>query len=159
MVASLEYSKIQNLICNNSHRIMTDIYNSVHMKYNNKHNISQDYGQSLYVALYSRFTWQCNCFLCITYYIKKCYSSSATLASMNFFKRSGTNNLYSVRRFGYKNDVKTAKIYWNTCFLMQASDCVIIYLNKNKFSVALSTICDTLCTLTSKNAIFIVWAK
>ena len=39
MVASLEYSKIQNLICNNSitHRIMTDTYNSVRMKYNNKH--------------------------------------------------------------------------------------------------------------------------
>ena len=26
---------------------------------------------------------------------------------------------------------------------MQASDCVINYLNKNKFFVALSTICDT----------------
>ena len=35
---------------------MTDTYNSVHMKYNNKHNISQDYGQSVYVVLYSRFT-------------------------------------------------------------------------------------------------------
>ena len=58
MVASLEYSKIQILICNNSitHRIITDTYNSVHMKYNNKHNISQDYGHSVYVALYSRFT-------------------------------------------------------------------------------------------------------
>ena len=29
---------------------MTDTYSSVHMKYNNKHNISQDYGQSVYVA-------------------------------------------------------------------------------------------------------------
>ena len=73
MVASLEYSKLQILICNNSitHSIMKATHNSVHMKYNNKHNISQDYGQSVYVALYSRFTWQCNCFLCITYYIKK----------------------------------------------------------------------------------------
>ena len=57
MVAFLEYSKIKKSICNNSitHRIMTDTYNSVHMKYNNKHNISQYYGQSVYVALYSRF--------------------------------------------------------------------------------------------------------
>ena len=33
MVASLEYSKIQNVICNNSltNRIMTDTYNIVHM--------------------------------------------------------------------------------------------------------------------------------
>ena len=33
-VASFEYLKIQNLICNNSitHRIKTDTYNSVHMK-------------------------------------------------------------------------------------------------------------------------------
>ena len=39
IVASLEYSTIQNLICNNSltHKITTDIYNSVYMKYNNKH--------------------------------------------------------------------------------------------------------------------------
>ena len=38
---------------------------------------------------------------------------------------------------------------------MQASDCVINYFSKNKFFVAISTICDTFCTLTSKNAIFI----
>ena len=49
--------------------------------------------------------------------------------------------------------MKTAKEYGNTGF-MQASDCVINYLNKNIF-VAMSTICDTFYTLTSKNAIFI----
>ena len=42
-----------------------------------------------------------------------------------------------------------------THFFMQESDCVIIYLNKNKIFVALSTICDTFCIFTSKNAIFI----
>ena len=40
-------------------------------------------------------------------------------------------------------------------FFTQGSDCVINYLNTNKVFVALSTICDTFCTLTSKNAIFI----
>ena len=64
------------------------------MKYNNKNNISQNYGQSVYVVLYSKFTCQCNCFPCIIY------------------------------------------------FFMQASDCVIIYLNKNKFCAALSIIYD-----------------
>ena len=38
---------------------------------------------------------------------------------------------------------------------MQSSDCVINYLNRNKFFVALPAICDTFGTLTSKNAIFI----
>ena len=55
----------------------------------------------------------------------------ATLASMSFFKRAGTYNLYCFGSVGYKNDVKTAKEYGNTCF-MQSSDCVIHYLNKNK---------------------------
>ena len=32
---------------------------------------------------------------------------------------------------------------WEHMIFMQASDCVINYLNKNKFFVALSTICDT----------------
>ena len=69
-----------------------------------------------------------------------------TLASMSFFKRSGTyNNVYCFGRVGYKNDVKTANKYGNM-FFMQASDSVINYLNKDKFFVALST---------SKNAIFI----
>ena len=36
--------------------------------------------------------------------------------------------------------MKTAKKYVN---ILQASDCVIKYLNKNKFSVALSTVCET----------------
>ena len=62
--------------------------------------------------------------------------SQATLASMSFY------NLYSFGRNGYKNDVKKNV---NTCIYlyMQASDCVINYLNKNNFFVALSTICDT----------------
>ena len=141
MVASLEYSKIQNLICNNSitHRIMTDTYNYVHMKYNNKHNISQDYGHSVYVALYSRFTWQYNCFLCITYYIKKCHSwqpatlkPMATLPSMSYTLLGG---------LGIKMMWKQQNNMGKHVF-MQASDCIIIYLNKNKFCVALSTICD-----------------
>ena len=59
---------------------------------------------------------------------------------MSFFKRSVTYSLDCFARVGYKNDVKTAKKYGN---ILQASDCVIKYLNKNKFSVALSTVCDT----------------
>ena len=43
-----------------------------------------------------------------------------------------------------------------THVFMQASDCVINYLNKNKCFVALSTICDIcFCTLTRTNATFI----
>ena len=74
------------------------------------------------------------------YLLYKEISFLATLTSMSFFKRSGTYNLYSFRRIGYKNDMKTAK-NMGTHVFMQASDCVIIYLNKNKFCVALSTIC------------------
>ena len=59
----------------------------------------------------------------------------ATLASMSFFKRSGTYNLYCFGRVGYKNDVKTAKNMGTRVFV-QASDCVINYLNKNKVFVA-----------------------
>ena len=33
-------------------------------------------------------------------------------------------------------------------FFMQAPDCVMNYLNKNKFFVALSTICDTFLHIT-----------
>ena len=71
------------------------------------------------------------------------YKEMTTLASVSFFKRSGTYNLYSFGKVGYKNDVKTAKKIWEHMFFMQASDYVIIYLNKNKFFVALFTICDT----------------
>ena len=84
------------------------------------------------------------------YLLYKEISFLATLASMSFFKRSGTYNLYCFGRVGHKHDVKTAKkyiyIYMGTHVLMQASDCVINYLNKNKFlqSVIL------FCTLTSK---------
>ena len=78
------------------------------------------------------------------YLLYKEMSFLATLASVSFFKRSGTYNLFILFwEVGYKNDVKTAKIYGNTCFFMQASDCVIIYLNTNKFRVALSAVCDT----------------
>ena len=62
---------------------------------------------------------------------------------MSFFKRSGAYNLDCFGRIGYKNDVKTAKQIWEQMFFMQASDFVINYLNKNRFFVALSTLCDT----------------
>ena len=39
-------------------------------------------------------------------------------------------------------------------FFMQASDCVINYLNKNKFFVALSTICDTFLHIYKKKMLF-----
>ena len=70
---------------------------------------------------------------------------------MSVFKRSGVYNLDCFGRVGYKNNVKTAKQIWDhmvfCCFFMQASDFVINYLNKNKCFVALSTFCDTFCTL------------
>ena len=34
----------------------------------------QNYEQSVYIVLYSRFTWRRNCFLWITYFKKKCHS-------------------------------------------------------------------------------------
>ena len=46
---------------------MTDALTLYICKYNNKRHRSQEYGHSVYVALYSRFTSQCNCFLCITW--------------------------------------------------------------------------------------------
>ena len=39
-------------------------------------------------------------------------------------------------------------------FFMQASDCIIIYLNKNKFCVALSTICDTFLHINKQKCYF-----
>ena len=66
----------------------------------------------------------------------------ATLESMNFFKRSGTYNLYCFGRVGYKKLCENRKKIWDHMFFMQASDCVINYLNKIKFFVALSIICD-----------------
>ena len=161
MVASLEYAKIQNLICNNSitHWIMTDIYNSVHMKYNNKHNRSQDYGHSVglrSIIIMIHLTVQ---LISMYYLLYKEMSFLATLASMSFFERSDTYNLYSFVRVGYKNDVKTAKIYGNTCFFIQASDFVIIYLNKIKFCVALSTICDTFLHINEQKCYFHLFGR
>ena len=37
---------------------------------------------------------------------------------------------------------------------MHVSDCVIIYLNKNKFCVALSTICDTFLHINKQTCYF-----
>ena len=79
----------------------------------------------------------------------------APLARMNFFKRSGTYNVYSFGRVGYKNHVKTAKNIWEHMFLMQASDCVNNYLNRNKFVLSYLQSVISSCTRTSKNVIFI----
>ena len=76
------------------------------------------------------------------YVLYKEMSFLATLASMSFFKISGTYNLYWCWEGGYKNDVKTTK-NMGTHVFMQSSDCVINCLNKNKFFVAVSTVCDT----------------
>ena len=66
---------------------------------------------------------------------------------MSFFKRSGIYNLYYFGTAGYKKKKKkrceNSKKIWEHMFVMQASDCVNNYLTKNKFFVALSTICDT----------------
>ena len=82
-------------------------------------------------------------------------SCLAPLASMSFFKRSGTYNVYSFGRAGYKNHVKTTQNIWEHMFLMQASDCVINYLNKNKFLLPYLQSVISFCTLISTNAIFI----
>ena len=88
------------------------------------------------------------------YLLYKEMSFLATLASLSFFKRSGTYNLYRFGRVGYKNNVKTVNKYGST-FLMQASDCVINYLNKNKFLLPYLQSVILFGTFTSKNAIFI----
>ena len=74
---------------------------------------------------------------------------------MSIFKRTDAYNLDCFGRVGYKDNVKTATQIWEHMFFMQASDFVINYLNKIKFFVALSTFCDTFCTLWGKNAILI----
>ena len=90
------------------------------------------------------------------YLLYKKMSFLVTLASMSFFKRSGTYNLFCFGRVGYKNNVKTTNTYGNTRCFLQTSDCAIIYRNKNKLFVALSAICDTFVfKLTSKNVVFI----
>ena len=73
----------------------------------------------------------------------------ATLASMSFFKRSDTYNLYCFGRVGYKKTMwKQQNKYGEHMFFMQASDSVINYLNKNKFFVVLSIICDIFLHIT-----------
>ena len=42
---------------------------------------------------------------------------------------------------------------------MQASDCVINYLNKNKFFVALSTICDTFLHINKQKCYFHLFGR
>ena len=44
-------------------------------------------------------------------------------------------------------------------FFMQASDCVIIYLKKNKFCVALSTICDTFLHINEQKSYFHLFGR
>ena len=53
------------------------------------------------------------------YLLYKEMSFLESLASMSFFKRSGTYNLYSFGRVGYKNDVKKKKKKkMGTCFFL-----------------------------------------
>ena len=89
---------------------------------------------------------------------------------MSFFKRSGSYNLYSFGRVGYKNDVNRKNIWEHMFFFffflfvfffffMQASDCVIIYLNKNNFCVALSTICDTFLYINTQKCYFHLFGR
>ena len=91
----------------------------------------------------------------VYYFLFKEMPLLATLASMSFFKRSGTYSLYHFGRVRYKNDVKTANKYGNTCFFLQASDCVIDYLSKNKFLLHCLQSVILFGTLTIENAIFI----
>ena len=42
---------------------------------------------------------------------------------------------------------------------MQVSDCVINYPNKNKFFVALSTICDTVLLINKQNCYFHLFGR
>ena len=76
---------------------------------------------------------------------------------MSCFKRTGTCNLYCFGSFGYKKRCKNPIKYGNTVIIfMQASECVINYLSKNKFFVVLSTIYVLFFfSLPRKNAIFI----
>ena len=67
----------------------------------------------------------------IYYLLYKEMSFLATLASVSFFKRSGTYSLDCFGWVGYKNDVKTAKHMGTHAFFMQSYDSVINYLNKN----------------------------
>ena len=62
----------------------------------------------------------------MTYFIKKSHSWQ-TLASMIFVKRSGTYNLYCFGKVGYKNDVKTANKYGNTCFFFFFFVVVVVF--------------------------------
>ena len=81
----------------------------------------------------------------VYYLLYKEMSFLGTLTSISVFERSVTlgYNLDFFGRDGYKNDANSAnKKKFGNSFFMQASDCVINYLNKNKFFVALSTICD-----------------
>ena len=59
---------------------------------------------------------------------------------------------------GIKKDVKTAN-NMGTCFCMQASDCVIIYLNENKSEVALATIYDTFLHINKQECYFHLFGR
>ena len=87
------------------------------------------------------------------YLLYKEMSFLVTLASMSFFQKI-CHNLDCFLRVGYKNDVKKAK-RMGTHVFMQASDCVINYLYKNKFLLSSLQSVILFYTLTSKNAIFI----
>ena len=77
---------------------------------------------------------------------------------MSFLERSGTYNLYPFGRVGYKNDVKTAK-HMGIHVLLQGFECVIIYRNKYKFCVALSTVCDTFLHINKQKCSFHLFGR
>ena len=95
MVASLEYSKIQTLICNNSiaHRIIKDTYNSVHMKYNNKHKSRLWTVGLRSIILKIHLTVQ---LFSVYYLLYKEMSFLAALESMFFFSKDLALTMYTL---------------------------------------------------------------
>ena len=123
---------------------MTDTLTLYIWQYNNKHNISQDYGQSVYVDLYSRFTWQCNC---ITYYIKKCHSWQNWQVCA-FSKDLALTILTVLGGLGMKI-CENSKKYGNICFLCK--HLIVLLITSIRISFLLSYLQSVIlfCTLTS----------
>ena len=79
------------------------------------------------------------------YLLYKELSFLATLASMSFFKRSGTYNLDCFGRVGGIKRCENRQKIWEHMFF------VCNYLNKNKFLLPYLQPVILFCTLTSKN--------